>query len=108
MFKKCDTIIVEVTALTSYGIFVKVDDYTGLIHISEISDKYVKDINSFALVGDKVKVYILDINEEEKQLKLSYKRCKESKKIIIPDLEIGFKTLEEKLPTWVENASKNK
>lgn len=106
MFKKYDTIIVEVTALTSYGVFVKVDDYTGLIHISEISDKYVKDINSFALIGDKVKVYVLDVNEENKQLKLSYKRCKSGKKIIIPELEIGFKTLEDKLPEWINEASK--
>ena len=46
MYKIGDIIEVEVSGIENYGIFVKAeDDYTGLIHISEIDNNYIKDIN---------------------------------------------------------------
>ena len=54
-FKVGDIIKVQVIGWQHYGIFIKaLDDesYTGLIHISEISDDFVKDINDYAKIGD--------------------------------------------------------
>lgn len=106
MIKKGDIILVEVTSLVDYGVFVKKGDYVGLIHISEISNRFVKDINMFAKVGDSVSVYVLDVDEEKKKLTLSYKRCGAKKKIVVPKSEIGFDGLKKELPKWISNAKK--
>ena len=45
-YKIGDIVKVRVTGIERYGIFVSVDSlYTGLIHISEISSSFVKDVN---------------------------------------------------------------
>ena len=47
----------KITGIQPYGAFVALDRNTsGLIHISEISDGYVRDISRFVKVGDIVKV----------------------------------------------------
>ena len=72
LYKKDEIIEVEITALKPYGAFAKVDDeYSGLIHISEINGLFIKDINDVFKIGDKKKVRILDVDEEKKQIKLS-------------------------------------
>ena len=102
MYQKGDIIDVIVTGIAPYGVFVKIGEYTGLIHISEISDKYVRDISQFAMAGDQVKVIVIEADEDHKQLKLSYKKCDRSKKIKICDMKIGFKSLEDRLPEWIQ------
>ena len=55
MYKLGDIVYGKVTNIVGYGAFVSIDDeYTGLIHISEFSDNYVKNINDFVKIGDKV------------------------------------------------------
>lgn len=50
----------KVTGITNFGAFVELDDgVTGLVHISEVSTSYVKDINDHIKVGDIVDVKIL-------------------------------------------------
>ena len=52
-----------VSGITEYGVFVKFDNlYSGLIHISEISEKFVNDINYYVKIGDYIKT---KINYEE-------------------------------------------
>lgn len=104
MIKKGEIILVEVTSFIDYGVFVKKDDYVGLIHISEISDRFVKDINLFAKVGDLVSAYVLDVDHETKKMKLSYKKCGGKRKIIVPESEIGFESLKQRLPQWIKEA----
>ena len=58
-----------ITGIRDYGAFVQVEDYCGLIHISEFSDGYVKDIKAIVNVGDVVNVEILEVDEESKKLK---------------------------------------
>ena len=55
-FKVNDEVTGIVTGIESYGIFVNVDEYSGLIHISEISENFVRNVGDFAIVGDKIKV----------------------------------------------------
>ena len=42
----------KVTGIERYGVFVCIDDVYGLIHISEISNNFVKDINEYAKLDD--------------------------------------------------------
>lgn len=99
-----------VTGIESYGAFVSCDDYyTGLIHISEISSGFVKNITDFVKIGDLILVEILDIDEESGHLKLSIKNIEYKKNVYykkrkIKETTIGFKTLEYKLPIWIREA----
>jgi len=50
----------KVTGITAFGAFVELEGgLTGLVHISEISTSYVKDINDHVKVGDIVDVKVL-------------------------------------------------
>ena len=101
-----------VTGITEYGIFVSFDEYyTGLVHISEISHFYVKNIGDFVTIGEEIYVKILEVNEEENQLSLSikdvnYKVVPNKRKKKIKETTIGFKTLSYKLPYWIEEGLK--
>ncbi len=102
-----------VSGIENYGAFVKLDEYySGLIHISEISNGFVRDINDYVNVGDTIYVEILNINEDLSQMKLSikniaYKQGSKSKKRKIVETNTGFTTLERKLPQWIEENLKN-
>jgi predicted RNA-binding protein with RPS1 domain len=58
-----------------YGAFVDIKPgVSGLVHVSEMADKYVDDVNEFVSEGDKVKVKLIGIDKEGK-LKLSMKQA---------------------------------
>lgn len=103
-----------VSGITEYGAFVKFDEYySGLIHISEMSDKFVSNINDFVSIGDRVRVLILDIDNETCHLKLSIKNIryksngKFSKNKII-ETPHGFSSLAKRLNYWVKDYLKSK
>lgn len=56
-----------VTGITRFGAFVNLpENAVGMVHISEISDIYVTDINQHLKVGDVIKVKVLRINQSGK------------------------------------------
>ena len=69
-----DIVYGKVTNILGYGAFVVVDDYDGLVHISEFSDHFVRDIKEFVQLDEEVKLKVIDVDEENKRLKLSYKQ----------------------------------
>lgn len=103
MINKGDIVFGTITNIASYGAFVSVDEYYGLIHISEISDAYVKDINNFIKIGDKVKLKVISVDEDKKRLQLSYKHLNKARgiKCEIPKFRLGFKTLRDHLPQFI-------
>ncbi len=65
----------EVTKVVDYGAFVRIEDgLNGLIHISELSDKLVRDPSKIVKVGDILSLEIISISKEERHLGLSLKR----------------------------------
>lgn len=57
----------KVTGITHFGAFVELPDgSTGLVHISEVADNYVKDINEFLKVGDEVTVKVVNVEKDGK------------------------------------------
>ncbi|RVU54566.1 S1 RNA-binding domain-containing protein [Anaerosphaera multitolerans] len=65
----------EVTNILKFGAFVNLPEgKSGLVHISEVSDSYVEDINEFLKRGQKIKVKILSIDEKGK-IDLSMKQA---------------------------------
>lgn len=68
-----------VTKVAKFGAFVDLEDgKSGLVHISEIADTFVKDINNHISEGDEVKVKVLSIDEKGK-IALSIKDAIEKK-----------------------------
>ena len=100
-----DTIKGEVSGITDYGVFLKLENgYNGLIHISEISEKYVSNIERLYILGDVVSAKIMEIDDEKKQIKLSIKQNndKKAKKKTIEEKGEGFKPLRDNLDKWVK------
>jgi len=73
-----------VANITKFGAFVQLSEgKTGLVHISEIADTYIKDINSYLKEKQSVKVKILNIDKDGK-INLSIKQAQEVKKSTRP------------------------
>ena len=67
----------KVSGITNFGAFVQVGEgVTGLVHISEVADSFVKDINEFLKIGDEVKVKVLNVDDSGK-IGLSIRQAKE-------------------------------
>lgn len=94
-----------VTGITNFGVFIQLPGgEIGLVHISEIADTYVKNINDYLKKKDKVKVKIICIDQEgkiglsikqvnktQKGQKQDYKRKEnQSKKLCFEDKLIKF------------------
>ena len=114
MTKYKENEIVEglVTGIEQYGIFVSLDEYySGLIHISEISDGFVKDVNNFVNIGETIKVRILECDDDTFHVKLSIKnlnyRINRNKSKII-ETGSGFEILKNSLPLWINERNNEK
>ena len=69
----------KVTGIMNFGAFVSLPGgKSGLVHISEIANTFVKDVHDHLQVGQTVTVKILDINDQGK-INLSIKRALEEK-----------------------------
>lgn len=102
--KKGDIVTGKITGIKPYGAFVKIGEETdGLIHISEISDGFVRNIEDFFAVGEVVSLEVLGVNEDHK-VSLSFKRANKTrkKKLIQIELQSGFEPLGRMLPEWVK------
>ena len=105
-----------VTNVKPYALFMEFEDgVTGLLHISEISDSFIRDIEKFGTKGDQMKVVIVSIDENNGFLRVSYKRVPKEEAFSshsnnlrkVPETNSeDFKPLEEKLPEWIATTLK--
>ena len=100
-----------ITGVQPYGAFVKVGNEVGLVHISEITDGYVKDIHQYVKKEQKIRVKVMEIDEANQHYKLSIKALHPSlskekrrvySKVKMPDNQIGFDSLANHLDSWIE------
>ncbi|MBQ2872498.1 MAG: S1 RNA-binding domain-containing protein [Bacilli bacterium] len=106
-----DIIKVTVTGIQKYGAFVLINDkYDGLIHISEISSGYVKNINDYIKIKDKIYAQVVDVDVENNKFKLSIKNIdyRNDGKIISSEdnFSNGFEPLKEHLDLWINEKIK--
>lgn len=68
----------KVTGLTNFGAFVSLPDgKSGMVHISEVSNSFVKDIKEHLKEGQDVKVKVVNITDEGK-ISLSIKKAEDT------------------------------
>ncbi len=103
----------KVTGIQPYGAFVRLgDEYRGLIHISEFSDCYVKDIRNFVNVGQYIDVKILKLDSDNRQAQLTlkgisnYSDSGRKSRMKASDFETsnGFAPLAQHLPIWIRDS----
>lgn len=97
-----------VTGIENYGIFVTLDEYySGLIHISEISNNYVRNINDYVNIGETIKAKVVDTDDDNYHVKLSIKdidyRINNQRKTRIVETNEGFIPLKNNLENWINS-----
>ena len=106
-------IVGTVTSVKPYALFLTFEDSVqGLLHISEISDAYIRDIEKYGSLGDKLRVLVLSIDKTNGFLRVSLKKVPteeaystHSNGRTAPNFNDGdFEPLKEKLPEWIDNA----
>jgi uncharacterized protein len=74
-----------VTNVTNFGAFVDIGVHQdGLVHISQLSEKFVKDPREAVSPGDRVQVRVLEVNLEKNQISLSMKKAIEPENRAVP------------------------
>jgi S1 RNA binding domain protein len=65
-----------VVGITNFGAFVQIEGAgTGLVHISEIANEYVRDVNNHVKMNEKVKVKVLNVDSTNGKMDLSLKQA---------------------------------
>ena len=107
--KEKEIIRVKITGIQKYGAFVMAEDndYNRLIHISEISYGYVKNIYDFMNIGDSIYAEVLDVDDENRQIKLSIKDIDYKKDGVklkrMDETKNGFTPLKDNLDNWIND-----
>lgn len=120
-YNEGDVLTGKVTGIQPYGAFVALDENTqGLVHISEITHGFVKDVNEFLSVGDEVQVKVLQVDEKKGKISLSIRATQEAPKVFEQKSSRrqassttadrgnaeGFNTLKDKLQEWIEKSER--
>lgn len=117
-----DIVTGRISGIQNYGAFVTLQNgMQGLIHISEISSKFVRNISDYLSLDKEIRVKIIDIDTKTNYARLSLKQIGErerqvvrkppvlkKKRVMIPENELDFKPLEERLEGWIEEALNKK
>ena len=109
----------KVTGIQPYGAFVALDEETqGLVHISEITYGFVKDIHDFLTVGQVVNVRVLEVDDKAGKISLSIRALQDAPlsakrndqprkslqaRVKERDAE-GFNSVKDKLKDWIEKS----
>lgn len=114
-----DVLTGKVTGIQPYGAFISLDEHTqGLVHISEITYGFVKDINDYLKVGEEIQVKVLEVDDSSSKISLSIRvlnevppqRKKEiaSRKTLQEKVDEsdanGFLSLKNKLQDWIDQS----
>ncbi len=117
VYRVGDIVTGHVTGIQPYGVFVALDDETqGLVHISEITYGYVKNIRRYVRVGEKIRVKVIAVDTKTNRVSLSIRALKrpprhqrkyfETRKTLEERVkerdDIGFRSLAFKLKEWID------
>jgi len=96
-----DSVQAEVFKVTSFGAFVKLSGgQKALIHISQVSDSFVKNISDYLKLGDIVKARVLNI--EGSKIDLTMKKPKDEVVSYPRGKEFKTSAFEDKLSSFLK------
>ncbi len=105
-------IIGTVTKVKPFALFMEFEGgVQGLLHISEISDSYIRDIEKYGRVGDQMKVKVVAVDESNGFLRVSLKQVPSEDAYSTHDNSVrsvpqagesDFKPLANRLNKWIE------
>jgi translation initiation factor 2 subunit 1 len=78
-----DLVIATVQSVADYGAYAKLDEYDkqGLLHVSEISSSWIRNIRDFVREGQKLVLKVLRVDVEKRHIDLSLRRVTKREKI---------------------------
>jgi translation initiation factor 2 subunit 1 len=76
-------VIATIETVTDYGAYAKLDEYNkrGLLHVSEISSSWIRNIRDFVREGQKMVLKVLRVDMEKGHIDLSLRRVTKREKI---------------------------
>ncbi|MDO5330429.1 MAG: S1 RNA-binding domain-containing protein [Bacillota bacterium] len=92
----------------NYAILVFPEGFTGLLHISELSNNYIRNFTGYVKVGNIYTVKVIGVDDGDRSVHVSLKQVAnhDRKKAFrgdpIPPEEVDFKALERHLPEWIK------
>lgn len=105
-----------ISEIRPYGALISFPEgRAGLLHIKQISDAYISNINTYLKHGAQIKVRIIEIDPVNHFLKLSLKTVPQSERLVferdkkrtlLNEPNVDFSALEKALPHWIEEAIK--
>lgn len=107
-YKIGDLVKCQVTGVEKYGFFVFTCDenkYSGLVHISEMSEVFVRNVTEYVNIDDEIIAKIIEIDDDRKKLKLSIKNINYNNdgSSNLKE-ENGFNKLGAHLQGWIDEA----
>lgn len=112
-----DLIYVTITQVKPYAAFFVTDDNVkGMVHVSELSDSFIKDMDKILIPGDVIKVKILKIDDTDGFIRASYKQIDDKDKFSshinirhgLNEDDKEFEPLAKKIQTWIDKTIKRK
>lgn len=85
-----------VTGIKPFGAFVNFDGTTGLLHIKEISESYIRSINDVFQVGQTIRAVIVSIDEARGRISLSTRALEKSPGEFVTSPEVVFEEAEKR------------
>src|SRR5512136_1812336 len=78
-----DLVIATIETVTDYGAYAKLDEYNkrGLLHVSEISSSWIRNIHDFVREGQKMVLKVLRVDPEKGHVDLSLRRVNKRERI---------------------------
>lgn len=116
-YSQGDIVKGNVVSIKPYGAFITLEaGVSGLLHISEISHDYVKDVSAVLKIGEQIELKIMSIDEDTQQIIFSKRALTKAKRKtksksrykqseIIMETSKGFKDLGLLIPLWISEYS---
>ena len=110
MNKVGDIISGSISGIKPYGIFIKFEDITGFCHISNVSNKFIRDLNELYKIRDMVTAKIIEIDSEKQRLNVSIKDVSYKKRNRYHNAPIEYKkepepkTFEDMLQKFIKDS----
>lgn len=93
----------KVAGITNFGAFIELPTgQTGLVHISEVADKYVKNVNDFLKQGDLVKVKVLALDKGK--IGLSIRQAQPNSERVNHTNKQNRQSFEDKLAKFIKDS----